>query len=101
MGVRATGSRDLVRGVEYGQKKEYKIENLTMLQMQYLIELNKLEKKKGAVRMIAAKCGVNHSQVSRFFEKMYRRRRTDRESGFHGKWEKKIRLALQDDAGCP
>lgn len=46
MGVRATGSRDLVRGVEYGQKKEYKIENLTMLQIQYLIELNKLEKRK-------------------------------------------------------
>ena len=37
------------------RKKEYKIENLTMLQIQYLIELNKLEKKKGAVRMIAAK----------------------------------------------
>ena len=30
------------------RKKEYKIENLTMLQIQYLIELNKLEKKKGA-----------------------------------------------------
>lgn len=52
-----------------GRKEEYKIENLTMLQIQYLIELNKLEKKKGAVRMIAAKCGVNHSQVSRFFKK--------------------------------
>lgn len=51
------------------RKEEYKIENLTMLQIQYLIELNKLEKKKGAVRMIAAKCGVNHSQVSRFFKK--------------------------------
>ena len=51
-----------------GRKEEYKIENLTMLQIQYLIELNKLEKKKGAVRMIAAKCGVNHSQVSRFFK---------------------------------
>ena len=51
------------------RKEENKIENLTMLQIQYLIELNKLEKKKGAVRMIAAKCGVNHSQVSRFFKK--------------------------------
>ena len=51
------------------RKEDYKIENLTMLQIQYLIELNKLEKKKGAVRMIAAKCGVNHSQVSRFFKK--------------------------------
>lgn len=51
------------------RKEEYKIENLTMLQILYLIELNKLEKKKGAVRMIAAKCGVNHSQVSRFFKK--------------------------------
>ena len=50
-------------------KEENKIENLTMLQIQYLIELNKLEKKKGAVRMIASKCGVNHSQVSRFFKK--------------------------------
>lgn len=28
------------------RKKEYKIENLTMLQIQYLIELNKLEKRK-------------------------------------------------------
>ena len=41
----------------------------TVLQILYLIELNKLEKKKGAVRMIAVKCGVNHSQVSRFFKK--------------------------------
>lgn len=51
------------------RKEEYKIENLTMLQILYLTELNKLEKKKGAVRMIATKCGVNHSQVSRFFKK--------------------------------
>lgn len=29
------------------RKEEYKIENLTMLQILYLIELNKLEKKKG------------------------------------------------------
>lgn len=50
-------------------KQKIKIENLTMLQIQYLTELNQLEKKKGAVRTIAAKCGVNHSQVSRFFKK--------------------------------
>ena len=45
------------------RKEEYKIENLTMLQILYLIELNKLEKKKGAVRMIAAKCGVNDGVI--------------------------------------
>ena len=51
------------------KKAETKPENLTMLQIRYLTELDQLEKKKGAVRRIAATCGVNHSQVSRFFKK--------------------------------
>mgnify|MGYP003103479825 CR=1 FL=1 len=77
------------------RKEEYKIENLTMLQILYLIELNKLEKKKGAVRMIAAKCGVNHSQVSRFFKKCIE------EGELTESLEKEVKLALQDNPGCP
>lgn len=44
----------------------------TMLQIQYLEELKKLEgKKRGAVARIAERCQVNHAAVSRFLKSCY------------------------------
>lgn len=51
------------------RKLENYSEHLSMQQIRYLTELVQLDKKRGAVRTIAAKYGVNHSQVSRFFKK--------------------------------
>ena len=39
----------------------------SMLQIQYLMELEKVGKKRGSVTMIADICGVSHGPVSRFF----------------------------------
>lgn len=39
-----------------------------MLQIQYLLELEKVGKKRGSVAMIANTCGVSHGPVSRFFK---------------------------------
>lgn len=47
-------------------KKEF--EKLTMLQIQYLTELEKAEKKRGVIGEIAVTCGVKHPSVSRFFK---------------------------------
>lgn len=41
----------------------------TMLQVQYVEELRKSPKKRGAVARIAEKCQVNHAAVSRFFKR--------------------------------
>ena len=40
----------------------------SMLQIQYLLELEKTGKKRGSVAMIADTCGVSHGPVSRFFK---------------------------------
>lgn len=40
----------------------------TMLQLKYLIELEKHESGRGIVALIAEKCGVNHGSVSRYFK---------------------------------
>lgn len=40
----------------------------TMQQLRYLMELRKHEQKKGCIRSIAKKCGVQHSSVSRYFQ---------------------------------
>ena len=40
----------------------------SMLQIQYLLELEKVGKKRGSVAMIADTCGVSHGPVSRFFK---------------------------------
>lgn len=40
----------------------------TMMQIQYLIELEKMGKKRGRVAMIAEICGVNHGSVSRYLK---------------------------------
>lgn len=40
----------------------------TMLQLQYLMELEKLGTRRGVVGAIAEKCGVNHGSVSRYFK---------------------------------
>ena len=39
----------------------------SMLQIQYLLELEKVGKRRGSVAMIADTCGVSHGPVSRFF----------------------------------
>lgn len=43
------------------------LRSLTIQQIHFLTDLEKLDKKRGAVRMIAGNYGVNHSIVSRFF----------------------------------
>ena len=48
------------------QKAE--ISNLTVLQIQYLTELEQMEKGRGTIGAVAAKCGVKHPTVSRFFK---------------------------------
>ena len=40
----------------------------SMLQIKYLLELEKVGKKRGSVAMIADTCGVSHGPVSRFFK---------------------------------
>lgn len=55
--------------------KEY--ENLlhpSILQIRYLIELEKIGKKRGNVALIADTCGVSHGPVSRFFKECVSRR---------------------------
>ena len=42
------------------------INHLTVLQIQYLTELEQLEKGRGTIGAVAAKCGVKHPTVSRF-----------------------------------
>ena len=44
------------------------INHLTVLQIQYLTELEQLEKGRGTIGAVAAKCGVKHPTVSRFFK---------------------------------
>lgn len=43
----------------------------TILQIQYMAELEKLGNKRGNVAVIAEKCGVGHSSVSKFFKTCY------------------------------
>ena len=43
-------------------------ENLTILQIQYLTELEHMKKRRGAIGEIASRCGVKHPTVSRFFK---------------------------------
>ena len=45
----------------------------SMLQIQYLMELEKVGKKRGSVTMIADICGVSHGPVSRFFKECMER----------------------------
>lgn len=45
----------------------------SMLQIQYLMELEKVGKKRGSVIMIADICGVSHGPVSRFFKECIER----------------------------
>lgn len=40
----------------------------TMQQLQYLIELEKVDKKRGIIAQIAENCGVNHASVSRYLK---------------------------------
>ena len=40
----------------------------SMLQINYLLELEKIGKKRGRVALIADTCGVSHGPVSRFFK---------------------------------
>lgn len=47
----------------------------SMLQIQYLMELEKVGKKRGSVTMIADICGVSHGPVSRFFKECMENRR--------------------------
>lgn len=42
------------------------LRSLTIQQINFLTDLEKLDKKRGAVRTIAGNYGVNHSIVSRF-----------------------------------
>lgn len=52
------------------EEKTEKIKSGRLLtqQVRYLEELDKLEKKRGAVQSIAEKCEVTHSTISRFFK---------------------------------
>lgn len=43
-------------------------EHLTMLQIQYLTELEKAPKERGTIGVVARRCGVKHPTVSRFFK---------------------------------
>lgn len=43
----------------------------TILQIQYMAELERLGNKRGNVAVIAEKCGVGHSSVSKFFKTCY------------------------------
>lgn len=45
----------------------------SMLQIRYLIELERLGNKRGSVAMIADICGVSHGPVSRFFKTCFER----------------------------
>ncbi|MCI7448817.1 MAG: hypothetical protein MSD68_03705 [Blautia sp.] len=45
----------------------------SMLQIQYLLELEKAGKKRGSVALIADTCGVSHGPVSRFFKECIER----------------------------
>ena len=45
----------------------------SMLQIQYLLELEKVGKKSGSVALIADTCGVSHGPVSRFFKECIER----------------------------
>lgn len=45
----------------------------SMLQIQYLLELEKVGKKRGSVALIADTCGVSHGPVSRFFKECIER----------------------------
>lgn len=45
----------------------------SMLQIQYLLELEKTGKKRGSVALIADTCGVSHGPVSRFFKECIER----------------------------
>ena len=45
----------------------------SMLQIQYLLELEKVGKKSGSVELIADTCGVSHGPVSRFFKECIER----------------------------
>lgn len=40
----------------------------TMLQLKYLMELEKAQKKRGSIALIAETCGVNHAAVSRYLK---------------------------------
>ena len=44
------------------------INHLTVLQIQYLTELEQLEKGRGTIGAVASKCGVKHQTVSLFFK---------------------------------
>ena len=45
----------------------------SMLQIQYLLELEKVGKKRGSVALIADTCGVSHGPISRFFKECIKR----------------------------
>lgn len=59
----------LVTGEVMEKGESFKRKNRpTMLQIQYLAELERLGKKRGSVAMIADVCGVNHASVSRYLK---------------------------------
>ncbi len=51
-----------------GKNETMGFEHLTILQIQYLTELEQIEKGRGTIGAIAEKCGVKHPTVSRFFK---------------------------------
>ena len=51
-----------------GKNETMGFEHLTILQIQYLTELEQMEKGRGTIGAIAEKCGVKHPTVSRFFK---------------------------------
>ena len=60
----------------------------TMLQLQYLQGLSKVEKKRGAQGSIAEYYGVNRSTVNRYFKNCIERRNSDKNHGIYSMQEK-------------
>lgn len=73
------------------KKKTTGFEKLTLLQIQYLTELEKIEKRRGTVGAVAAKCGVKHPTVSRFFKSCIENGYLTEDLTFTEKGEKMLR----------
>ncbi len=56
------------RGVSMADTEYENLLHPSMLQISYLLELEKIGKKRGSVALIADTCGVSHGPVSRFFK---------------------------------
>lgn len=74
-----------------GKKDDAAFENLTMLQIQYLTELEHVKRTRGMIGEIASRCGVKHPTVSRFFKSCVENEYLTEELEFTEKGIKKLR----------